>query len=202
MAPLLYLETNFALGFAKGQDRAARALLDRGADAIRLVLPTVCFLEALGAFEAEQRFRRKAMNAVEQDVKQIRRNLASPHPHRLVNLLELSQVEAQDLLNETGDRLRQVLSLLAARAEFLELTPMIVAAALADRLIPDGTDNLILHAILDHARGNPGVAKAFLTANTRDFDRPEVREALRQAGVDKCFARTEDGLGWSGSRPS
>jgi hypothetical protein len=30
-------------------------------------------------------------------------------------------------------------------------------------LIPDPTDNLILHSILDHARRFPGAAKALLT---------------------------------------
>lgn len=37
-------------------------------------------------------------------------------------------------------------------------------------LIPDPTDNLILHSILDHARRFPEATKALLTDNTRDFD--------------------------------
>lgn len=38
--------------------------------------------------------------------------------------------------------------------------------------------------------------KVFLSSNTKDFDKPKVQEALRNAGIIKYFIRPQDFLGW------
>lgn len=68
-------------------------------------------------------------------------------------------------------------------------------------LIPDPTDNLILHSILDHANRFPAPIKALLTDNTKDFDTPEVQAALAAIGINKPFRSVTNVLGWLGSVP-
>jgi len=68
-------------------------------------------------------------------------------------------------------------------------------------LIPDPTDNLILHSILDHVGRFPGATKALLTDNTRDFDTDDVQAALAAAGINRPFRSVTNVLGWLGSFP-
>jgi hypothetical protein len=66
-------------------------------------------------------------------------------------------------------------------------------------LIPDPTDNLILHSIIDHANHFPAVRKALLTDNTKDFNTPDVVAALAAPGISRPFRTVENVLGWLGS---
>jgi len=84
----------------------------------------------------------------------------------------------------------------------------VVAATLAgvgelemvtNMLVPDPTDNLILHSILADARARPVDAKALLTGNTRDFCTPHVEAALKAAAINKHFTNVTAALGWLGS---
>ena len=69
-------------------------------------------------------------------------------------------------------------------------------------LIPDPTDNLILHSILDHSLRFPGAHKALLTENTRDFETQEVQAALAAVGINRTFRSVANVLGWMGSFPT
>ena len=80
-------------------------------------------------------------------------------------------------------------------------TPAIIHNAVTAMLIPDPTDNFILHSILDHARRFPGATKALLTDNTRDFDTEDVQAALAAAGINRPFRSVTNVLGWLGSLP-
>jgi hypothetical protein len=66
-------------------------------------------------------------------------------------------------------------------------------------LIPDPTDNLILHSVIDHANRSPAAKKALLTDNTRDFDTPDVQAALAAVGISRPFRSVTSVLGWLGS---
>jgi hypothetical protein len=80
-------------------------------------------------------------------------------------------------------------------------SPAITHSAVTTMLIPDPTDNLILHSILDHARRFPGVTKALLTDNTSDFDTEDVQTALAAVGINRPFRSVTNVLGWLGSLP-
>jgi hypothetical protein len=68
-------------------------------------------------------------------------------------------------------------------------------------LIPDPTDNLIVHSIIDHANRFPAHQKALLTDNTKDFATPEVQAALTAVGINRPFRSVTNLLGWLGSLP-
>jgi hypothetical protein len=65
----------------------------------------------------------------------------------------------------------------------------------------DIMDNVILQCILDHAQSHPQEDKAFISNNSKDFGKPEVKEVLRNAGI-KYFTITQDFLNWFNSRSS
>ncbi len=80
-------------------------------------------------------------------------------------------------------------------------TPAIIHRAVTAMLIPDPTDNLILHSILDHAGHFPAATKALLTDNTRDFDTEDVQAALAAVGINRPFRSVMNVLGWLESLP-
>ncbi len=48
---ILYVETNFLMGIAKGQDSQAEDLLRNTPNSVRLAVPSFCFVEALTTLE-------------------------------------------------------------------------------------------------------------------------------------------------------
>jgi hypothetical protein len=78
-------------------------------------------------------------------------------------------------------------------------TPSILHVAVSDMLIPDPTENLIIHSILDHAGRFPGTAKALLTDNRTDFTRRMPLAVLATVGIRKPFRVVVNVVGWFGS---
>src|SRR5206468_1568493 len=120
----------------------------------------------------------------------------------LLSHLEQSRRVNGRLLDDVQARLFQFVDQAAGVLEPIPVTPDILKLAVSTTLIPDPTDNLILHSILDHARGAAGDTKALLTDNTKDFSTPEVENALTSAEITKSFRVVSNVLGWLGSLPS
>jgi len=66
---------------------------------------------------------------------------------------------------------------------------------LASEHIEDPTDNLIMCHVLSHARRHPAEPKAFLSANSKDFGKQDVKNTLRAADVE-YFDRLREALKW------
>jgi hypothetical protein len=91
-----------------------------------------------------------------------------------------------------------------SRVELVALTTDVLATWLVAELpMHEPTDSLILDVVRAHARQHPDEVKGFLSANTKDFDTPAVRQALRRAGISHYFKETAHALGWAraGGRP-
>ncbi|MHC5538657.1 PIN domain-containing protein [Singulisphaera rosea] len=114
--------------------------------------------------------------------------------------LEESRIDNDELSNNIQSRLFSFIRQAAGILDPIPETTAITRLAVTERLIPDPTDNLILHSILDHARGYPEAGKALLTDNTKDFDTEEVRVALAAAGISRPFRSVTNMLGWLKSR--
>jgi hypothetical protein len=52
---ILYVETNFLMGIAEGQDPQAEDLLRNTPNSVRLATPSICFVEALTTLEQEEK---------------------------------------------------------------------------------------------------------------------------------------------------
>jgi hypothetical protein len=207
---ILYLETNFVVGAARGQDRDADALLGVPSSALRLVMPSVCVMETLSREEGlagtHTRFELQAKSYIND----LKGNVSSPSAKAVTSALEQSISARAALLNETRENFNAVLTKLVSgpdgtsRVELIALTTGVLATWLAGEIVlREPTDALILDIVLDHARRYRDEAKGFLSANKTDFDTPEVKHALRRSGITHYFKETGHALGWvrAGCRP-
>lgn len=201
--PILYIETNFLMSIATGREEEADNLLATTPPSVQIAIPSICCMEAVSAFEDERKRRNRFTGELENQISQLERDLTSPYASSLLSLLRQSRIENKELLNDIERRLFNAIAQLATKAEMIALTPEILQESLNATLLPkDPTDRLILHSILNHARLRSTEVKAFLSGNTKEFDNLEVRNVLREAGVEKYFARTRDFLSWLQSQPT
>jgi hypothetical protein len=178
---------------AQGDDLLAAAA------AFRVAIPSGCSMESFSAFEDEQKRRHGFRAELDKQIGQLRRDTTSANAGTLLRQLEESRIANDQLLNDVQARLFQVVERAAEVLELIPETTAIVRHAISSGLIADPTDNLILSAILDHARSFPDAIKALLTENAKDFDTQEVREALASAGIGKSFRSIANPLGWLGA---
>jgi hypothetical protein len=194
---ILYVETNFLAASATGRDTLTTILLHSGIPGLDLVVPGICFQEALRWIGDERKRRESFGRSLKDQVTQLKRDISGA-THSLVSLLEQAVVENDEHMSFTSDRLFWAVEKLSNRAEILPVTAALLETS-RDQVLIDGlTDNLIAHTILAHARSSPVTDKALLTENSKDFSRPEVRDALFAAGV-KYFSKTEPATEWADS---
>ncbi len=195
---IVYIETNFLMSIATGREAEAMMLLRDLSSSVQLVIPSICYMEALSALEDELKRQNSFGQQLSRQISETKRDVTSEHAASLSFHLEESFIFSRYRVGEIKSRLREAISLMSRNAEMIALNPEIVAASLNETLIEkDPTDNLILHCILSHARLHSTETKAFLSGNVKEFRQlPEVQDALQQAGVTKYFSRTEDFLSW------
>jgi rRNA-processing protein FCF1 len=192
---ILYVETNFLLACAKGQDLIANALIEAPSTEIQLMIPSVCFMEALSTIEAESRHRKKWINDLRSYRREVGRDLHSSHAVELSSHLEAAAVGSENLLNDIKDRLLTAFGRMATAEQIIPLDPMTIHEGFRFDMLGDPTDSLILSIILMHANRNPAEAKALLSGNHSDFDQPAVKDLLDGASIH-YFSKTEAALGW------
>ena len=201
MDVIVYVETNFLMSVAMGREARGDDLLAAVSASVRVAIPSGCYMESFSAFEDEQKRRNWFRAELEKQIVQLRRDTTSANAGTLLRRLEESRIANDQLLNDVQARLFQLVDRAAGILESIPETPAIIQRAVTAMLIPDPTDNLILHSILDHAGRFPGATKALLTDNTRDFDTEDVQAALAAAGINRPFRSVTNVLGWLGSLP-
>ena len=188
---------------AKGQDPQADRLLQDIPSSVRLVIPSICYLEALSLWEEKKKYSKQFQEQLNNQINDSARDNTSPHAKSLLFYLEQSNLANKRRLNDIQNRLSQAIDQLLIKAEMITLTAEILREISETTLIKPETflikndlmDNLILHCVIGHARLHPIENKVFLSGNNNDFGKQEVQVALRDAGV-KYFTRTEAFLGW------
>lgn len=196
---ILYVESNHLVASATGRDPMSDHILDGSTPGLRLVIPGICFMEALSWLEGEIKRRKELGHVLMSQIKELRRDLTG-ETQAIVSHMEQAMVANERLWKVIGNRLQSAIQRLSDRAEILPVTPAVLKASREQILIPESTDNLIARTILDHARSSPDPDKALLTENRRDFDQPEIRAALRAAGI-LYFASSDRVVEWADSRP-
>lgn len=203
MDAIIYVETNLLTSVAMGREARGDDLLaavSAGAS-VRVAIPSGCYMESFSAFEDEQKGRNRFRAELEKQIAQLGRDTTSANARDLLRRLEESRIANDELLNDVQTRLFRFVDRAAGILEPIAQTPAVIQRAVSEMLIPDPTDNLILHSIVDHANLFPDAAKAFLSENTRDFDTEEVRTALAAAGMHRPFRSIANVLGWLASLP-
>ncbi len=155
MDVIVYVETNFLMSVAMGREARGDDLLAAVSASVRVAIPSGCYMESFSAFEDEQKRRNWFRAELEKQIAQLRRDTTSANAGTLLRRLEESRIANDQLLNDVQARLFQLVDRAAGILEPIPETPAIIHSAVTAMLIPDPTDNLILHSILDHAEPLP-----------------------------------------------
>jgi hypothetical protein len=196
---IVYAETNLLMSVAMGREARGGDLLAIVSPSIRVAIPSGCFMEAFSAFEDEQKRRNWFTGELAKQIGQLRRDMTSTHAQVLLAHLEPARIANGSLLDDVRDRLYRFVSDAASAVELILATKDLLQRSATSIIIPDPTDNLIIHSIVDHAGRHPGVTKALLTDNTHDFATPLAKAALDAAGISKTFRNVANVMGWLGS---
>lgn len=188
---------------AKGQDPLADRLLQDIPPSVRLVIPSICYLEALSLWEEKKEYSKQFQEKLNNQINDSARDNTSVHAQSLLFHLEQSYLLSDSRLNDIQNRLSQAIDQLLSKAEMITLSTDILREISETTLINPETflikndlmDNLILHCVIAHAHLHPTENKVFLSGNNNYFGKQDVQRALRDPGV-KYFIRTEDFLGW------
>jgi len=188
---------------AKGQDPLADRLLQDIPLSVRLVIPSICYLEALSLWEEKKEYSKQFQEKLNNQINDSARDNTSVHAQSLLFHLQQSYLLSDSRLNDIQNRLSQAIDQLLSKAEMITLSTDILREISETTLINPETflikndlmDNLILHCVIAHAHFHPTENKVFLSGNNNDFGKQDVKRALHDAGV-KYFICTEDFLGW------
>ena len=193
----LYVETNFVVGLAKGQDPEGAALLNNDYHDINIIFPSLCFMESISTWAFEKKRRTKFSDELQAHAQEIKRDRTEPTALPLAEGCGEVRLGIDRHLRYMSARLNHCLSRLNDLAARLNPDVAMIHEALSNDYIIDPTDNLIYCCVLLHARLNhaPTARKAFVTGNYKDFDRADLIGPLKQAGVS-YFRTTANALGW------
>jgi hypothetical protein len=198
----LYFETNMLMSVATGRNPEAGDLLVNPPREVRLAVPQICLMEALSVLDNEKRRGRRFTTMLEGQIVQLKRDRTSIHARTLQFHLEQARIENEQLISQIDTRLFDAFDRVAQVSDLIELSRTSLIDSRRDVLIPDLTDNLIQHCVLEHARANPADTKVLMSVNRKDFETKPVQAALHEAGVVKYVVDANQFLGWYRSQPS
>ncbi|MBE9054647.1 PIN domain-containing protein [Sphaerospermopsis sp. LEGE 08334] len=203
---ILYIETNFLISIAKGQDAQADNLLYHPPRYLKIFIPHICYIEAITVYKLEKQEKLNFKRDMELKIREIARDQTSNYAPLLVQSLQQAIITNDGLLNDIESRLNNAINthIKIINVNFNNLKNICQSMLIQPETLlirNDIMDNLILQSILDHAQLHPQENKAFISNNTKDFDQPEVKEALRNAGI-RYFTMTQHFLNWFNSSSS
>lgn len=182
---LVYIETNFLLSIATGREVNANQLFSRIGAERRLLIPSICLLEALVALEGQRNQLTKLTESLDMVISQIRRN-----PQQRTSAEMEALVASRDTARSLFDQLKPALS--AAVGDVCRVAEIIMPSANSllntlnnPTLTRDKAlrDNFILECILEHTTTESDTQKALFSNNIKEFGTQEARFALRKYGV-------------------
>ena len=200
---VVYLETNFIVGAAKGQDLHVDSLFKTG-KSVAFKLPAICCMEALSTLEQLRKQTKRTMETLKQllGIWDAKNDQSSTIAARWVGHIEKSRIDAANYHNQVEQRMLRVLGDLAGRVELIPLETRMLLEHLYNPIVPDPTDNLILTCIeFDAARADPIPHRALLSGDREAFESGDARRLLDQFAI-KHFSSTESIVRWLGSLPA
>lgn len=197
---ILYVETNFLMSIAKGRDLQAQNLLLNTPSSIRLVVPSICYVESLLTLEKEEQYSQRFIQELDNKISEVGRDKTSLHAESLRASLEQSRIGFIQQVNSVQDRFYEAFEQLYNKAQIINLSKGILDDSLEKNVLEkDLIDRLILNYILYHARSHSSENKVFLSNNHKEFGKMEVREVLQSHNV-LYFSTTQNFLGWLNSQ--
>jgi hypothetical protein len=183
------------MSIAKGQDSQAQELLQNTPSYLRIVVPSICFVESLTTLEQEEKYNLDFLGKLDIQINQAERD-NSDNARLLLFRLEQSRTSFLERNNEVKERFDVAFNQLISKSEMITLSTGIFQRTLNREIFDKHIiDRVILECIIFHAGLNPNENKLFLSANSKEFGRREVIEVLRDSGI-QYFSKTQNFLGW------
>ncbi|MEA5503483.1 PIN domain-containing protein [Halotia wernerae UHCC 0503] len=193
---ILYVETNFLMSIAKGQDELAESFLQNTPTSIYLAIPSICYVESLATLEQEDKYSQDFIRRLDIQVNEAAIDKTSQNAKLVVHYLKQAKINFLQRNNDTKKRFYLALNQLFSKASEITLTTEIIHGSLARNILKKHLmDKIILECIIFHAGLHPHENKIFLSNNSKEFGRREVTEIFRDAGI-QYFNKTQSFLGW------
>ena len=105
---ILYVETNFLMGIAKGQDSQAENLLQNTPISVRLAMPSICYVEALTTLEQEDKYSLDFIRRLDIQINEAERDKTS-QKCKVATLLSLLNQSKVSFVERTNDIIGTIL---------------------------------------------------------------------------------------------
>jgi hypothetical protein len=172
---IVYVETNFLIGIAKGQDSQAEELLQNIPSSVRLVMPSICFVEAMTTLEQEQKYNQDFVHRLDIQVNEAGRVQTSQNAKLLVKSLKQSKLDFLERNNEIEQSFYTAFSQLLSKVAIITLSTDILQKCLSSNILEKHIlDRFVLECIIHHARLHDEERKVFISHNSKEFGRREV----------------------------
>lgn len=197
MSVFLYIETNGIMSLAQKRNPAIESLLSNLPDDVQLVLPSICYMEALFAFQRDIKRRDEFDRDLTIEINEAsRRNLRISQ--LVMNDLKQSQERYDALSEQLNTEFIEALMFLSSRLTLIHPQPDTLITTLVEPKLNKFTerrDDFILRCIVEHAQNHSSERKAFFSENTKQFGQQSVREVYREVGIT-YFGNVENLQGW------
>ncbi|QLE56247.1 PIN domain-containing protein [Nostoc sp. TCL26-01] len=198
---IIYVETNFLIGIAKGQDTQGQQLLQNLPLSLHLVVPSICFVESLITLDQGEKYNLDFLHKLDIQINESERD-NSVKSRLLLYQLEQSRTCFLERNNEVKERFYITFNQLIEKAKMITFTPEIFQESFGRSILEKHLmDKLILECIIHHARLHPHEIKCFLSSNSHEFRKREVSEVLQDHNI-QYFHKTQNFLGWLNSQPN
>ncbi len=188
----VFVETNFVLEIALLQDEHewCGRIIDLARDGtIQLLIPAYCLAEPNDTLIRRHRERSRLKREFDLTLAQLSRSRA--YAARLAGYQELTALLI-DATQEEAQRLQAVRESLLASSTIIGLDAEVLASGASLQVLHDlgAQDAIVLASVLAQLRRSAQTTGCFVTRNTKDFDDPDIVDAL---SVQNCrlFSRFE-----------
>ncbi|NJM74595.1 MAG: DUF4935 domain-containing protein [Acaryochloridaceae cyanobacterium RU_4_10] len=178
----IYVETNFVLELTFEQEQSASCeqilqLCEAGQS--KLIVPAYSLAEPHEKLIREARNRRELQRSLDTVLQQLSRT--SSYANRIKSIQDIANLIVKSN-EEEHDRFIQYRERLLNTGEIVALTADILAEAASHEATYDLTpqDALVYASVIDHLRRYQPQQACFLNRNSKDFDRPDIIDELKQ----------------------
>jgi hypothetical protein len=185
----VYLESNFVveLTLLQEQHDSCEKILELSElGRIHLIVPAYSLVEPHETLIRYAKNRTKLSNELATEFKQLSRSTpykeAVNDLQKVTGLLIRSQEEEKERLRDALTRILKIAEVIPLRSEILS-SAMIFQAQ--HDLSPQ--DAIVYASVLDHLRTSSVTSKCFLNRNSKDFDDPDIVDALDRHGCKMLF---------------
>ena len=178
----VYVETNFILELAFEQEQQIECelilnLCEMGK--INLIIPAYSLAEPHEKLIRQANYRKELQRNLDKELVQLRRTKS--YSDRVGGIQNIASLLVQST-EEEKERFIKLRARFLNAAEIIPLTIEILreAASFESHYDLDPQDAIVFASVISHLQKNSSVMSCFLNKNIKDFDTPDIEEALKK----------------------